>query len=388
VSRNKRILLLTHEFAPYPGGVGRYCWSLAAAAAREGHRVSVLAPTHGPAPADEARDPPGVQVERFAGDLFHFRQLRALERIVQQVLAREAWDVVHAADWPMIFAMRRFGTPRCEQIASLHGSDVLLLKHSLRARLGGAARALAQFDRHVCNSQYTASLLLKAFPQLSESHVRVAPLGVDAWWFQAPLDSELAALGRRVDRRPGERLILTVARLDPRKGHLSTLDALGRLDAREKAKLKYVCIGATMDESYRDKLIAKAQSVGIRTVLTGRVADAEVRAAYRAADVLALCGQHVPGKVEGFGLVLLEAAAQGLPAIVTRVQALPEVIQHQRTGWICDPDGIERLTDAFRECLARPADAGLHTACIEHARNFDWSRCAHDTYARGLAEAA
>jgi hypothetical protein len=35
----KKILMLTHEFPPYPGGVGRYCWSLAAAAARPTRRT-------------------------------------------------------------------------------------------------------------------------------------------------------------------------------------------------------------------------------------------------------------------------------------------------------------------------------------------------------------
>src|SRR5262249_46572240 len=71
----KRILMLTHEFPPYPGGVGRYCWSLAAAASRAGHRVTVLAPAHRQLRSDQYRDPPGVEVTHFAGDIFHFRDL-------------------------------------------------------------------------------------------------------------------------------------------------------------------------------------------------------------------------------------------------------------------------------------------------------------------------
>ncbi len=59
MNTSKKILMLTHEFPPYPSGVGRYCWSLAAAAARAGHCVTVLAPAHAPHRSDHYRDPPG-----------------------------------------------------------------------------------------------------------------------------------------------------------------------------------------------------------------------------------------------------------------------------------------------------------------------------------------
>jgi glycosyltransferase involved in cell wall biosynthesis len=118
------------------------------------------------------------------------------------------------------------------------------------------------------------------------------------------------------------------------------------------------------------------------------VPDGEVRAAYRIADVLALCGQPVPGKVEGFGLVLLEAAAQGLPAIVTSLQALPEVIRDSQTGWVCDHASAERLAEVFRKSFADGAESAMRSACIGHARSFGWDRCVHDTYARTIAEAA
>src|SRR3954466_13321777 len=82
MSPSKKILMLTHEFPPYPGGVGRYCWSLAAAAARAGHSVTVLAPAHAKHRSDHYRDPPGVKVVHFNGDLFHFRELSAVEQLV------------------------------------------------------------------------------------------------------------------------------------------------------------------------------------------------------------------------------------------------------------------------------------------------------------------
>jgi phosphatidyl-myo-inositol dimannoside synthase len=378
--------MLTHEFPPYPGGVGRYCWSLAAAAARAGHRVTVLAPAHGKQRSDHYRNPPGVEVATFAGDLFHFRHLPALEQLVEDMLATDRWDLVHAADWPMIAATRHLTINATQRIASLHGSDVLLLRHSLRAKIARAHRALRRFETLVCNSAYTASLLRTGFPDLAD--VRVAPLGVDASWFEAPSAEAVEAYRLRTGCTQEDRIVLTVARLDERKGHLATLAAIARLSERERRDLVYVCVGRSMDPAYDARIIEKAMALGVRTVLAGTLPDAELVAAYRTADVLALCGQEIPQKVEGFGQMLLEGAAQGVPAVVTNVHALPEVVVNGTTGWVCDGNDPARLAVALSMALAASGASEMREACIAHARQFTWDRCAEQTYGRRLAAVA
>ncbi len=382
----KRILMLTHEFPPYPGGVGRYCWSLAAAAARAGHRVTVLAPAHASHRSDHYRDPPGVEVVHFSGDLFHFRELQALEQLVGEMVARERWDVIHAADWPMIAAARRLKLESTERVATLHGSDVLLLRHSLRARIAGAHRALKRFDTWVCNSSYTASLLRTGFPALA--NIRVAPLGVDAQWFDAPSADAVEAYRRRIGHDENARIVLTVARLDERKGHLATLAAIAKLPECDRRNVVYVCAGRSCDAAYEKRIVSTAAALGVRTVLTGALPDAELVAAYRTADVFALCGQKFPQKVEGFGLVLLEGAAQGLPAVVTNVHALPEVVVNGTTGWVCESDEPGRLAVALSMALASSGAKEMRDACVAHARKFTWDRCADQTYGRRLAAVA
>lgn len=386
MSTGKRILMLTHEFPPYPGGVGRYCWSLAAAAARAGHRVTVLAPAHGTQRSDQYRDPPGVEVTHFSGDLFHFRNLAALEQLVEDMLDTDHWDVVHAADWPMIAAARRLTIDARQKVASLHGSDVLLLRRSLRARIAGADRALKRFGALICNSAYTASLLRTGFPDLAD--VRVAPLGVDTCWFDEPTPEAVESYRFRTGCTSADRIVLTVARLDERKGHLATLAAIAKLPERERRDLVYVCVGRSTDAAYEARIVDTAKALGVRTVLTGTLPDAELVAAYRTADVFALCGQEVPQKVEGFGLVLLEGAAQGLPAVVTNVQALPEVVVNGTTGWVCEGNDPTRLAVALSMALGSSGAKDMREACISHARQFTWDRCAEMTYGGRLAAVA
>jgi phosphatidylinositol alpha-1,6-mannosyltransferase len=384
MNTTKKILMLTHEFPPYPGGVGRYCWSLAAAASRAGHSVTVLAPAHANHRSDHYRDPPGVKVVHFTGDLFHFRELSAIEQLVTETVRSDAWDVIHAADWPMIAAARRLTQAPGQRVASLHGSDVLLFRNSLRAKIAGAAKALHHFDTLVCNSAYTASLLRAGFPTVGNVHV--APLGVDAQWFDEPPREAIEAYQSRIGWSADERIVLTVARLDERKGHLAALAALARLPQAERKTLKYVCVGRPVDKAYEARIVATAASLGIATVLTGTLPDQELLAAYRTASVLALCGQNIPQKVEGFGLVLLEGAAQGLPAVVTNVHALPEVVVNGFTGWVCEGDDPARLSTALSIALAGSTSSEMRDACVTHARQFTWDRCADLTY-RGRAAA-
>jgi len=114
------------------------------------------------------------------------------------------------------------------------------------------------------------------------------------------------------------------------------------------------------------------------------VTDGELKAAYTLAHVFALTGEDVPGRVEGFGLVLLEAAAQGLPAVVTQLQALPEVVSNGQTGWVCATNS--ELTTAFESALTKAHTNTLADQCIQHARAFTWDRCAVQTYAPKVAQ--
>lgn len=65
--------------------------------------------------------------------------------------------------------------------------------------------------------------------------------------------------------------------------------------------------------------------------------------AYTQCDVLVL-----PSRLEGFGLVALEAQACGLPVVATDCTALPEIVMHERTGLLCSIDDVDAFVDAIR----------------------------------------
>jgi len=375
---------MTHEFPPYPGGVARYCASLAAAARRAGHSVTVVAPEHRSQSTAHC-DTSGIEILRLPVDVFDMRGLGVLRRLVEPVLRRQRWDIVHVADWPMILAVRSHYPAHARRIASLHGSDIAVLRHSWRARLAGAARRMRGFERYVCNSRFTASLLERAFPGIPRAAIAVAPLGVDAHWFDPPCSDAVARLRRRIGWESGDRVVLTVARIDARKGHRRTIGALARLPAALRRRTRYVCIGFAPDPLLAQSLVQAARDAGVILIMTGALPFDEVHAAYALANVFALTAEPTKDTVEGFGLVLLEAAAAGLPSVVTDVHAIPEVVIAGRTGWVCPPGDTQCLAQAFDGALSADRSDSQRAACIERARGFSWEACAAATYGPSTA---
>ena len=210
----------------------------------------------------------------------------------------------------------------------------------------------------------------------------VTPLGVDAHWFEAPTAPAREAFNQRIGRQADDQVVLTVARLEGRKGQLTTITALGALPEAQRKRVRYVCVGKEVQAGYAQQLQQAAAAQGVTLVLTGRVPDDELLAAYGSADVFALTGIEQPRSVEGFGLVLLEAAAQGLPAVVTQVQAIPEVVLQGVTGWVAPQ--ARALPECFAQALNTKAQGAgrqaLRQQCISHARQYTWDRCAEQTY--------
>ena len=86
-----------------------------------------------------------------------------------------------------------------------------------------------------------------------------------------------------------------------------------------------------------------------RVTLTGRVDRAEVVRQMRAADVLVL-----PSVFEGFGLVIPEAMACGLPVIASTHSCGPEVIREGVDGFVLAPDDVDGLATKLADLMSRP----------------------------------
>jgi phosphatidylinositol alpha-1,6-mannosyltransferase len=172
----------------------------------------------------------------------------------------------------------------------------------------------------------------------------------------------------------GELLLLTVGRLQRRKGHDLVLRALASLLA-EGLDLRYAIAG-TGEERSRLESLAADLAVGARVTFLGAVPQDDLPSLYAACDVFVHPNRVEDGDFEGFGIVFLEAAATSKPTIGGRSGGVPESVEEGTTGLLVAGTDADALALALRR-LASSAALRRQMGEAGRARvlsSFRWSR--------------
>ena len=240
----------------------------------------------------------------------------------------------------------RLATPltNAPYICWAHGEELGYINRSrelawLMARVHDRAAAV------IANSANTALMLART--GVLESKVKIVHPGVDHTRFHPDLD--VAAIRRRYAPR-GELLILSVGRLQARKGHDVAIQAIARL---QRQNCHYLIVG---DGDELPRLKQLAQDAGVSSLVTfePRITSQILPSYYAAADIFVHPNRTEGDDFEGFGLVFLEAAASGLPAIGGRSGGVPEAIAENETGLLVGGVDPDELAAALRHSLTRP----------------------------------
>jgi glycosyltransferase involved in cell wall biosynthesis len=175
--------------------------------------------------------------------------------------------------------------------------------------------------------------------------------------------------------------MVTVARITHRKGHHLALAALARLPERLRQRITWLVIGPNGEADYVNELQRLIEAANCDVRLLGPLPNEEIRDIYGAADLFCLTGlPDSSGRVEGFGLVYLEAGASGVPSVATAVGGVPDAVLPDQSGILVPPD-----IDSISAAITRFAEndelrATLAAGALAHARALSWERCAAATY--------
>jgi glycosyltransferase involved in cell wall biosynthesis len=376
----KRILMLTHEFLPFRGGIATYCAELAAAATALGHHVTVIAPDYGKDNSKDDKAQP-FKVRRFAGGLY---KTSLMPRVIAEVATIELdeFDIIHAAEWSFVVALHLIQPfKKIPFIATVHGTDIFGFATSKVTRLLRATDTLKHADYVVANSIFTAQLAKSQHPYISDKNLIVTLLGVNPWWIEKPNAPESVLKKYKID--PHRKILLTVSRIDERKGHRRLLQALALLSKEEKDQLTYVIVGECLNKTYLAELHELAEKTGIPVIFAGGASTDDIRKLYQLGWLYCMLAEHHPKKVEGFGLVYLEAAAQALPSLASPMGGVPEVVIHDKTGYMVDEYTPDAVAKALKYLIDNPQLVKTYGEnAQEWATTFTWKNCAEKTYNR------
>ena len=214
-------------------------------------------------------------------------------------------------------------------------------------------------SRFLVASSFTRSTLVEH--GTAASAIRVIPYGVDCQRFRPDV-------GRRGG--PGSKLhVLFVGRINQRKGIKYLLEALRLLNTEQ---VQVTVLGRVVDG------LELFEPFGDRVTVRPSVSAKELLAAYQSADLFVF-----PSVAEGFGQVLLESLACGLPVLSTTHTAAPDLVEEGREGFVVEPRRPDDLAARMEWALTHRADLRrMGVRARQTAETFTWERFRH-----GVAEA-
>ena len=230
-------------------------------------------------------------------------------------------------------------------------------------------------DVVLVNSSNTAALAIGRGVPLARVHI-LHP-GTEVPTLDATVGATFRA-GYGLSDRP---IMLSVGRLTRRKGLAEFVsNAMPAIVASHPSTLLVVVGEEASDAlrtaagSERDRITAAARVAGVAAsvLLVGRCEQADLSAAYQAAQVHVFPVLEQAGDVEGFGMVALESAAHGLRTVAFRVGGIPDAVDEPNSGILVRAGEYQEFSDAVIEILKSPNTAGDIAASRQFAREKDW----------------
>ena len=259
-------------------------------------------------------------------------------------------------------------------VITVHGLDITYRNRAYQIVI---PRCLKRLDRVVCISDATAQeCVSRGVPR--EKTVMIS-WGVSD---RFRVDGGKAALRERIAtefgvRLAGEKLLFSVGRVVERKGFHWFVQEVMPMLLKEKACVKYVIAG---DGEFRKELerVISRSGLGEYVILLGKVEDDALRLAYSAADIFVMPNIHVPGDMEGFGLVALEASSSGLPVVASDMEGINKAVTDGENGFLVERGDARGFVDIILGLLrdeVRCGEVGRRGREFT-LRNHGWETCA------------
>ena len=264
---------------------------------------------------------------------------------------------------------------RRKSIILVHGLDILYPSPVYQAL---CVRWIRGCDRIIANSRHTSSLAEQK--GVSREAIVVIPPGVG--YGSPPLaraeefNTEMGLVGRRI--------LLYVGRLARRKGLKEFLESAFPGIVAEVPEVCFLIVGGNPTESlvHHDDVLGELKELVQSTKMAdhvrflGWLGDGDLAKVYQASDLMVLPALAMKDDVEGFGMVIIEAAAAGVPVVATRVGGIPDAVEDGKSGVLVDAGNNDAMRQAIIHLLR---DDRKRSALGGYARKrareeFGWER--------------
>jgi phosphatidylinositol alpha-1,6-mannosyltransferase len=266
---------------------------------------------------------------------------------------------------------------RCKTLVYLHGLD-LVVDNRLYQLL--FVPSLRKIDSVAVNSRHTRDLALAN--GIKEHRITVVNPGTS---LPATIDTTSRLEFRRRHAVHFERYLVFTGRMTKRKGLSGFLQHILPLILEREPGIGLVVVGTAPQDSLNQlgeqaeiQQQICAQRLQTSVTFLGNLSDRDLEICYAEAALQILPLIEVPGDVEGFGMVAIEAAASGTPTVAFELGGVTDAIS-AGNGCLVAPGEFSVFADKVVNILRNGGPSAEH--CAAHARQFTWQ-----TYSEKMRE--
>lgn len=359
-----KTLIVTLEYPPQIGGIANYVYNYALLHPD----VTIIAPR---AKGDKEFDAlhPWKVIRTSPFTPFIWPHWLGLFLTVRSVVKREGiTDVMVHHVLPVgyiVYFLRKF----VSYTLFLHGTDIALATKQKRK---------VQWFQKICNNAKKIIVNSNFLERRVREYVETTPVAVvhpcpSAQFFQPAVPEELESLRAHL-ALSGKKVLITVGRMVDGKGFPHCVSILPKL-LQKIPNIVWLMVG---NGPKRNDIIALVQKYNLQNAVRflGEIAPADLPSLYQVADAFVLLTHPDDGVEEGFGTVLLEAAASGLPAVAGRSGGVEEAVVDGEGGHVVDTYQEEQVIAAITHVIMNTDEAkamGVKARARVH-NEFTWDK--------------
>ena len=329
------IVILTQCFPSRVGGIENLMFNLSYFLSKN-NKVIILADRHSVI-KDAVFDNKfknNFFVRRFGG-IKYFRKRNKVKEL-EKIISFQNVKVIISDSWKSLeMPINKLQIKRPPSICLVHGNEIIIKNKKHHKRL---INTFKNVDRIVCNSVYTKNLLNKVRPELNK--IEIIYPGVSSF---DNIEEE------KINLIDGEPTLLTLARLEKRKGHKNILYTISKLK-KQYSNIRYIVAGDGEERSNLELLVNELKITN-NVIFIRSLNDGQKKYIFKKTDLMIMPTTDETNRqsIEGFGIAYIEAATFGIPSIASNIGGSKEAVIHNETGLVLE--NINDLESSIRELI-------------------------------------
>ena len=283
-----------------------------------------------------------VLVRRIGG-IKYFRRRKKIKELKPFLFSNQVKCIIGESWKSFELCIDLLNSNNIPSICLAHGNEIIKKneKHFLRIK-----KTLNKVTSIVCNSDYTKNLISNFC--LSKPIIKKIYPGACDY-------SNVEKIS--IPNIKGDPILLTLARLEKRKGHKEIIFSIKKL-ITEFPNIKYIVAGAGSELKNLKKLVSELK-LEKNVVFVGNVNDAQKKYLFQKVNLMVMptLDETAKRSIEGFGIAYLEASFYSIPSIASNIGGTSEAVINDKTGIIIED--INELYKAIRDLLTNKTKRNL-----------------------------